>query len=162
MTTDHARILLPDTSGDFTESRDLSQPSWSPAGNRRQPLDGRVVLSVGDGGPEHTAVNQALQTAGAVVLVKSSVSEVTRMLRAFVPSVVVADLASVDHAGLAVLRAIRKLPPAHGGALPVVGICRHIADAGPTIRAGFQGVLVPPFAPTDVVPVILGAIQRPL
>src|SRR5712692_560953 len=104
-------------------------------------LNGLVVLSVGRASPEQVAVNRALKTAGAVVLVRSSAAEMAQMLRAFIPSLVVTEAASADDAGAAVVRAIRRLPPDDGGTLPVIGICARTIDDLSTIVGKFQGVL---------------------
>jgi DNA-binding response OmpR family regulator len=147
MLTEPSRTLL----------RDLGRTS--PATDASHSLSGLVVLSVGHGSPEHIAVNRALKTAGAVVLVRTSAAEAVQMLRAFVPSLVVTEVVPGDDSGSAVLRAIRRIPPDHGGALPVIGVCARTTDAPSTIRAEFQGLLTDPFEPGDVARTVLGAIE---
>lgn len=122
-------------------------------------LNGLVVLSVGRASPEQTAVNRALKTAGAVVLVRSSAAEMAQMLRAFIPSLVVTEAAPADDAGAAVVRAIRRLPPDDGGALPVIGICARTMDDLSTVAGQFQGLLVDPFEPRDVARTVLRAMK---
>jgi len=122
-------------------------------------LNGLVVLSVGRASPEQIAVNRALKTAGAIVLVRSSAAETAQLLRAFIPSLVVTEAGAADEAGPAVLAAIRRLPPDDGGALPVIGICARTTDDVSTIGGQFQGVLVDPFEPGDVARTVLRAMN---
>ncbi|SRR6266540_3509614 len=122
-------------------------------------LNGLVVLSVGRASPEQAAVNRALKMAGAVVLVRSSAAEMAQMLRAFIPSLVVTEAAPADDAGAGVVRAIRRLPPDDGGALPVIGICARTMDDFSTVAGQFQGVLVGPFEPRDVARTVLRAMR---
>ena len=122
-------------------------------------LNGLVVLSVGRASSEQAAVNRALKATGAVVLVRSSAAEMAQMLRAFIPSLVVTEAASADDAGAAVVRAIRRLPPDDGGALPVIGICARTMDDFSTIAGQFQGVLVDPFEPRDVARTVLRVMK---
>ncbi len=140
-----------------TFSRDLG--SVSAHADISHLLNGLVVLSVGRASPEQTAVNRALKTTGAVVLVRSSAAEAAQMLRAFIPSLVVTEAAPADDAGPAVLRAIRRLPPDDGGALPVIGICARTTDDLSTIAGQFQGLLVDPFEPGDVARTVLRAMK---
>ena len=122
-------------------------------------LNGLVVLSVGRASPEQAAVNRALKTAGAVVLVRSSAAEMAQMLRAFIPNLVVTEAVPADDAGAAVVRAIRRLPQDDGGALPVIGICARTMDDLSTVAGLFQGLLVDPFEPRDVARTVLRAMK---
>lgn len=118
------------------------------------------MVSVGRGGPVQTAVNRALKAAGAIVMVKRSSAEVLRMLGAFVPSVVVAEVVPGDDSASTILRAIRSLPAERGGNLPVVGVSWETLDPEPIILAGFQGALVGPFDAVDVARTVLSALGR--
>jgi CheY-like chemotaxis protein len=122
-------------------------------------LNGLVVVSVGQASSEQAAVNRALKTAGAVVLVRSSAAEMAKMLRAFIPSLVVTETTTAEDAGAAVVRAIRRLPPDDGGTLPVLGICARTMDDLSTMVGQFQGVLVDPFEPHDVARTVLRAMK---
>jgi hypothetical protein len=123
-------------------------------------LSGRVVVSVGRGGPVQAAVNRALKAAGAIVMVKTSTAEVVKMLGAFVPSVIVTEVVPGDEAGPAILSAIRSLPPERGGDLPIVGVSWETLDPAPMIRAGFQGALVGPFDAVDVTRTVLKVLRQ--
>jgi PleD family two-component response regulator len=123
-------------------------------------LTGLVVVSVGRGGPVQAAVNRALKAAGAIVMAKTSREEVTRMLRAFVPSVVVTEVVPGDDEGMAILGAVRTLPADRGGGVPVVGVSWETLDRAPMIRAGFQEALVGPFDAFDVARTVLKAVQQ--
>jgi hypothetical protein len=123
-------------------------------------LAGLVVLSVGRGSPEQIAVNRALKSAGAVVLLKTSASETAQMLRAFIPSAVVIDAAPSNDAASAVVRAIRRLPAEDGGALPVIGICGQTPADVSFLGESFQALLVHPFEAADVAQTILRAIEE--
>ena len=123
-------------------------------------LSGRVVVSVGRGGPVQAAVNRALKAAGAIVMVKTSTADVLEMLGAFVPSVIVTEVVPGDEGGPAILSAIRRLPPERGGDVPVVGVSWETLDPAPVIRAGFQGALVGPFDAVDVARTVLKALRQ--
>ena len=123
-------------------------------------LSGRVVVSVGRGGPVQAAVNRALKAAGAIVMVKRSTADVVRMLGAFVPSVIVTEVVPGDDGGPAILSAVRTLPPERGGNVPIVGVSWETLDPTPMMRAGFQGALVGPFDALDVARTVLKAIHQ--
>ena len=123
-------------------------------------LNGLVVVSVGRGGPVQEAVNRALKAAGAAVLVKTATADVTRMLGAFVPSVVVVEVVPGDETGLTILREILALPAERGGGLPVVGVSWEAPDAASLLGAGFHGALVGPFDAVDVARTILRAVRQ--
>jgi hypothetical protein len=124
-------------------------------------LNGRVVVSAGRGGPVQAAVNRALKAAGAVVMVKTSTTDILKMLAAFVPSVIVTEVVPGDDGGPAILRAVRALPPGRGGDVPVVGVSWETLDPAPIQRAGFQGALVGPFDAADVVRTVLKSMRQP-
>ena len=115
---------------------------------------------MGRGGPVQSAVNRALKAAGAIVLAKTSTTEVTRMLGAFVPSVVVTEVVPGDDGGPPILREIRRLPLERGGGLPVVGVSWETLDPAPMLRAGFHGALVGPFDAIDVARTVLTAVRQ--
>ena len=123
-------------------------------------LNGLVVVSVGRGGPAQDAVNRALKAAGAVVLVKTPTAEVTRMLGAFVPSVVVIEVVPGDDEALGILREILQLPAERGGRLPVIGVSWEAPDPATVLRAGFHGALVGPFDAVDVARTVLRAVRQ--
>ena len=123
-------------------------------------LNGLVVVSVGRGGPVQAAVNRALRAAGAIVLVKTSTAEVTRMLDAFVPSVVVTEVVPGDDDGPRMLAEIGRRPAERGGTLPVVGVSWETLDPAPVLRAGFHGALVGPFDAIDVARAVLKALRQ--
>lgn len=123
-------------------------------------LAGLVVMSVGRESPLQAAVNRALKTAGAVVMVKASAAEVLQMLAAFVPSAVVVEIVPGDDEGFAMVRSIRQRGPEHGGHLPVVGASGETIDPAAMIQAGFQEALVFPFDAADVSRAVLRALGR--
>ena len=123
-------------------------------------LNGLVVVSVGCGGPVQEAVNRALKAAGAAVLAKTATADVTRMLGAFVPSVVVIEVVPGDETGLTVLQDILRLPAERGGGLPVIGVSWEAPDPALLLRAGFHGALVGPFDAVDVVRTVLRAVRQ--
>ena len=123
-------------------------------------LNGRVVVSVGRGGPVQAAVNRALRAAGAIVMVKRSTADIVTMLGAFVPSVIVTEVVPGDEGGPALLSAIRSLPPERGGNLPIVAVSWETLDPAPVIRAGFQGALGGPFDAVDVARTVLKALRQ--
>ena len=123
-------------------------------------LNGLVVVSVGRGGAVQEAANRALKAAGAVVLAKTATAEVTRMLGAFVPSLVVIEVVPGDDEILGILREILQLPVDRGGGLPVIGVSWETPDPATILRAGFHGALVGPFDAVDVARTVLRAIRQ--
>jgi len=123
-------------------------------------LRGLVAVSLGRGGPVQAALNRALKAAGAIVMVKTSTSEVTRMLGAFVPSVVVTEVVPGDDQGPAILREIRGLPGERGGRVPVIGVSWETIDPAPMLGQGFQGALVGPFDALEVARTVLKAVRQ--
>lgn len=123
-------------------------------------MAGLVVLSVGRGSVEQAAVNRALKAAGAVVLVRFSAGEMSQLLRAFVPSVIVTEVAPAADDTAAVLPALRRLAPDQGGNVPVVGIRPRAGDDSAAAREGFQAVLSAPFDVDDVARTVLAVIER--
>ena len=123
-------------------------------------LNGLVVVSVGRGSPVQEAVNRALKAAGAVVLVKTAMADVVRMLGAFVPSVVVIEVVPGDDEALRILREILQLPAERGGWLPVIGVSWEAPDPATILSAGFHGALVGPFDAVDVARTVLRAVRQ--
>ena len=123
-------------------------------------LSGLVVVSVGRGGPVQAAVNRALKAAGAIVLVKTSTAEVTRMLDTFVPSVILTEVVPGDDDGPQILAETRRLTAERGGGLPVVGVSWETSDPAPILRGGFHGALVGTFDALDVARAVLRAVRQ--
>ena len=123
-------------------------------------LRGLVVVSVGRGGSVQAAVNRALKAAGAILLVKTSTAELTRMLGAFVPSVVLTEVVPGDDEGPRVLAEIRRVTVKRGGGPPVIGVSWETSDPAPVLSAGFHGALVGPFDALDVARAVLRAVRQ--
>jgi CheY-like chemotaxis protein len=138
---------------------DSATDGASPPPDPAQSLTDLVVLLVGRGSPEQAAVNRALKAAGAVVLVRISAGEMSQVLRAFVPSLIVTDVVPADDGDSAVLTAIRGLPAEYGGNVPVIGICARAGHGPVAMRAEFQGLLADPFDPGDVAQTVLRVID---
>lgn len=148
---------------DETCSPDLEPPGFDPTGadiDITDVLGGLVVVSVGRRGPVQAAVNRALKAAGAIVLVKTGPAEVTEMLAAFVPNVIVTEVVAGDDEARTILREILRRSPERGGRVPVVGVSWETLDPSPILRAGFHGALVGPFDAVDVARAILKAVRQ--
>ena len=147
MTFDQTQVSQRDIDGDV-------HPAGRPQvdGPVPQPLAGLVVLSVGLG----DVLNGMLKAAGAVVLVRGSAADMIRVLDAFVPNVIVAEVGADREEGLAVLRGIRRREPPRGGDLPVVGVAAEALPFPP----GFQATLAGVFDASELARAVLGVARR--
>ncbi len=103
-------------------------------------LDGLRVLVVEDDDDTREVLTLGLSLYGADVVAVSSAADAMSQLEKTLPDVIVSDIGLPDEDGLALIRRVRTLPPAHGGRVPAVAVTAFTLsdDAEEATRAGFQ------------------------
>jgi signal transduction histidine kinase/CheY-like chemotaxis protein len=103
-------------------------------------LAGVRVLVVDDEADARDLVNVILTECGAVVRVVASAHEAYREVRGWRPDVLLADIGMPGEDGYSLLRRVRALPPAEGGAVPAAALTAYarVEDRNRALAAGFQ------------------------
>jgi PAS domain S-box-containing protein len=123
----------------------------------RGPLDAvlnRVrVLLVEDDADARELVGAILVEAGAVVKSVSSASAAIEALSGFRPQLLVSDIAMPDEDGYSLIRRIRALDAAHGGAIPSLALTAYTRteDRTKALAAGFTTHIGKPVNPKDLI-----------
>jgi CheY-like chemotaxis protein len=109
-------------------------------GRRIHSLKGVHVLVVDDDPDARELLSMVLGYWGALVTVAASAREALALLERMLPDVLVSDISMPGFDGYWLIRQIRALPPARGGALPAVAVTALGGDHGPdrARAAGFQ------------------------
>jgi signal transduction histidine kinase/CheY-like chemotaxis protein len=117
----------------------------------------RIVL-VEDEEDVRAAIARILEQRGASVVALSSGAGIEAALRRHQPHVLLLDISMPDEDGYALIRRVRALPPAAGGATPAISLTAHarLEDRARALSAGFQEHLP---KPVDV-PVLVAAILK--
>ncbi|AUX23220.1 transcriptional regulator [Sorangium cellulosum] len=121
-------------------------------------LDGLRVLVVDDQPDAAEVAGAMLQELGARPWVASSAREALRAVAELPFDVIVSDLGMPDEDGYALIRELRALPPAAGGAIPVVAMTAYARreDRQRALAAGFQAYLAKPVAAGELASVVRG------
>lgn len=115
-------------------------------------LDGLRVLVVDDGDETREMVAAILEKRGASVTALPSVQEALATLAEQKPDVLLLDLDLADAGADSLIRRIRALPAAEGGAIPAVALAAFAAsDRTRALLAGFQLQLAKPVRPAELV-----------
>ncbi len=123
-----------------------------------QRLDGVTVLVVDDVDDARDVTARVLQDAGAQVLLAASAADGLSLLRQMRPTVLLSDIGMAWADGYDLLRAVRALPAADGGATPAAAFTAYTrpTDRQRSLAAGFQMHLVKPMPPAE----LLRAVAR--
>jgi len=115
-------------------------------------LEGLRVLVVDDGEETREMVAAILEKRGAAVTALPSVHEALAVLGEQRPDVLLLDLELADAGGESLIRKIRALPAADGGATPAVALGAFAAsDRTRALLAGFQLQIAKPVRPAELV-----------
>lgn len=116
-------------------------------------LTGRRVLVVDDDPHAREVLEAALSMHGAQVRVADSVAAAMRAFRAEAPDAIVSDIGMPEQDGYDLIRQVRAMPAALGGAVPAVALSAlsRAADRDRSVRAGFQLHVAKPISVDDVV-----------
>lgn len=125
-------------------------------------LLGVHVLVVDDDNDARQLLRTILQYCGALVTVTASAREAMTVLARVTPDALVSDIAMPEQDGYWLIRELRALSPAHGGAIPAIALTAHGAAHGPdrTLAAGFQVHLRKPIDPWELCRAVVGLVRR--
>ena len=127
-------------------------------------LDGVRVLVVDDEADALALVEAVLRKLGAEVRVASSAQDAFHEVRTWRPDVLVADIGMPVEDGYSLLRRIRALAPAEGGAIPAAALTAYAQpeDRARAFAAGFQEHLSKPVLPHQLARLVATlALRRP-
>jgi PAS domain S-box-containing protein len=111
------------------------------------------VLLVEDDPDARELVGAILVEAGAVVKSVSSAAAAIEALPGFRPQLLVSDIAMPDEDGYSLIRRIRALDAAHGGAIPSLALTAYTRteDRTKALAAGFTTHIGKPVNPRDLI-----------
>jgi len=114
------------------------------------------VLVVDDDDDTRQALAAVLTRAGAEVRLADSAAAAMEQLSGWVPDALVSDLGLPGEDGFTLLRRIRALPAAQGGAVAAVALTGYgrAEDRLRAIDVGFQRHIVKPVDPVELVDVV--------
>jgi CheY-like chemotaxis protein len=127
------------------------------------PLDGLRVI-VTDDDAEGLAIAEAILTkAGAEVRKCGSATAAFETLRQWRPDVLVSDIEMPGEDGYSLIRKIRDLPAADGGATPAIALTAYgrAQDRVRCLTAGFNMHVPKPVDPRELTTIIAGVAGRP-
>lgn len=106
------------------------------------PLAGLRILTVDDDRNAREMLQEALERAGAQVLVADSAGDALGKLKRFRPDVLVSDIGMPGEDGYDLLRKVRGLPRELGGATPAIAVTGEFRDEdrAATRIAGYQAI----------------------
>ena len=125
-------------------------------------LLGVHVLVVDDDDDARQLLRTILRYCGALVTVTASAREALTVLARVTPDALVSDIAMPEEDGYWLIRELRALSPARGGAIPAIPLTAHGAAHEParTLAAGFQMHLRKPIDPWELCNAIVGLVRR--
>jgi CheY-like chemotaxis protein len=129
---------------------------------RDHPLAGLRILTVDDDRGTREMLQEALERAGAQVLVAGSAREALGKLKRFRPDVLVSDIGMPGEDGYDLLRKVRRLPRELGGATPAVAVTGYFGDEdrAATRNAGYQALTPKPVNLEELLMTIAALAER--
>jgi CheY-like chemotaxis protein len=122
------------------------------------PLAGAKVLIVEDTDDSREMIAEFMRMFGIEVHEARSGNEAIATFRAAPPSLVVSDIAMPDGDGLALVKAIRALPPEEGGLTPTIAVSAG-HDPEEAILAGYNVYLQKPVDPVKLLEVMRNFLE---
>ena len=103
-------------------------------------LGGVRILVVDDDRDSRTFLGMLLQNQGAIVRTAGSTAEAIDVVRTDPPDVLVSDIAMPGQDGYDLIRCVRELSAAEGGAVPAVALTAYVRteDHDAALAAGYQ------------------------
>jgi len=103
-------------------------------------------LSVDDDPNTREMLQEALQSAGAVVESAASAPEALNKLQSFQPDVLLSDIGLPEEDGYDLMRKVRALSTANGGDIPAVALTGYARDQDfkAALAAGYQAFVAKP------------------
>ncbi|HEY8944992.1 MAG TPA: response regulator [Polyangiaceae bacterium] len=114
---------------------------------RARPLSGIRLLVVDDDPDTRDLLESILITAGASVVMAPNVAEALQQLALEQPDLILSDIGMPECDGHDLIRRVRNLPAAHGGAVPAIALSAfcQASDRRKSLEAGFSMHLAKPF-----------------
>lgn len=128
------------------------------------PLEGLVILAVDDEQDSLLLLEVILETEGAKVITVMSTQAALQTLRSEPPNLLISDIAMPDEDGLVLIRAVRALDQAQGGAIPAIALSALTPELceSECLAAGFQDFVAKPIDPQALIAAILNIHTLPL
>jgi len=119
-------------------------------------LTGVRVLVVDDEADARDLFAMVLESCGAVVTTASRASEAFALIRRDPPQVLVSDIGMPEEDGFSLIRRVRALPPAEGGATPAVAVTAFtgVEHRIRALEAGFNQHVGKPFEPQELAAIV--------
>lgn len=139
------------THPDAAESLQTSQPSVNSA-----PLAGLRILVVDDEPDMRELAAFILMQAGAEVTTVGSATQAIASLHESIPDLLLCDIGMPSTDGYALIKQIRKWPPAQGGNVPAIALTAYAGEINQqqALAAGFQKHIPKPVEPEELVKAI--------
>jgi PAS domain S-box-containing protein len=120
-------------------------------------LDRIQVLLVEDDPDNREVLRTLLEQHRAAVAAVGTAREALEILPTMKPSILVSDIGLPDFDGYELIRRIRRLEPARGGAIPAIALTAHATsdDRTTALSAGYQVHIAKPCDPRELVASIL-------
>lgn len=130
----------------------------------RGELDGIRVLIVDDDADARVLLNRLLTNKGAEVLVACNAREAFHAVECMAPDVLLCDIEMPDEDGYSLIKRVRSLPPANGGALPAAALTAYAReeDRRQATASGFQRHISKPLEPARLVELVAEMARRPV
>ncbi|MGQ0546542.1 MAG: ATP-binding response regulator [Betaproteobacteria bacterium] len=125
-------------------------------------LSGISVLIVDDQPDARETLARVLAECGANVMHTASASDALRLIEEHRPHVLVTDIGMPGMDGYELLRRVRALPAARGGALPAVALTAFARSEDRTraLRAGFRAHIAKPVDASELVATLVSVTGR--
>jgi signal transduction histidine kinase len=145
-----------DPAGAFAPGGSLPEPGGSTSALSRSSLAGIRVLVVDDHLDTLELVAAVLRDFGAEVFTATSMEEAQEAFRQARPDVLLSDIGLPGRDGYELIRFIRDLPEAQGGATPAAALTAYAspADRLKILGAGFQAHVPKPVEPLELVTLV--------
>jgi CheY-like chemotaxis protein len=123
-------------------------------------LDGVRILVADDEADALALAETILSSAGAEVRSASSAARAFELMRDFKPHVLVSDLEMPDEDGYALVRRLRSLSAADGGAIPAIALSAYgrPQDRTSALAAGFTMHVPKPVDPGELTAIVASVI----
>ncbi|HWH46585.1 MAG TPA: PAS domain S-box protein [Burkholderiales bacterium] len=158
-------VQLPIRARQETANTALERAPASPGGNssskRRdssaRPLAGLRIVSVDDDPSTREMLHEALARAGADVASAASAQEALATLQSVRPDVLVSDIGLPDEDGYDLIRKVRTLSAAEGGATPAIALTgfARAQDRQAVLAVGYQAFVAKPVNLSDLMAIIV-------
>ncbi|HEX6245835.1 MAG TPA: PAS domain-containing protein, partial [Polyangiales bacterium] len=128
----------------------------------RPELDGLRVLIVDDEPDARELLQSVLETCKARVSIAASAREAFQKLQDELPEVLISDIGMPEEDGYSLIRKVRGLPAAAGGATPAVALTAYasLADRTRALMEGFNNHVSKPAEPAELIAVVAAVAGR--